>query len=147
MILKEDNYKDKISALAAKDWQPLFDLIPVIRNTSHYRETICDEQDDKGVTYLPYSIEEPIVSRFRETAYSLSIIIDFNWGSWEEGRNMARDEQFDYDTIDIPTKCKIITAIVRNDRFCDGALCSAFESGLILRILQSIERQVRGINR
>jgi hypothetical protein len=35
-----------------------------------------------------------------------------------------------YNTIEIPTICKIITAIVRNNRFCDGALVSQFESGL-----------------
>ena len=29
---------------------------------------------------------------------------------------------FNFNTIEIPTICKIITAIVRNNRFCDGAL-------------------------
>ncbi len=55
---------------------------------------------------------------------------------------MANDKNFDFDSVDIPTKCKLITAIVRNDRFCEGALVSAFESGLILKILKSIKRQL-----
>ena len=52
------------------------------------------------------------------------------------------DKNFNFDSIDIPTMCKIITAIVRNNRFCDGALVSAFESGLILKILKSIKHQI-----
>jgi len=71
------------------------------------------------------------------------MIISFDWGSWDEGRKIASDENFDFDTTDLLTKCKLITAIVRNDRFCEGALVSAFESGLILKILKSIENEVR----
>ena len=100
------------------------------------------EKDDKGTIRLPYCIEAPIVSRFLEIVYSLPIMINFDWGAWEEGRKIASDENFDFDTLDISTKCKLITAIVRNDRFCEGALVSAFESGLILRILKSIEKQI-----
>lgn len=55
---------------------------------------------------------------------------------------MAGDESFDFDSADLIKKCKLITAIVRNDRFCEGALVSAFESGLILKILKSIEKTV-----
>jgi hypothetical protein len=55
---------------------------------------------------------------------------------------MVSDENFDYDSIDIPTKCKIITAIVRNDRFCSGRLIEAFESGMMLRVLKSIKREL-----
>jgi hypothetical protein len=51
-------------------------------------------------------------------------------------------ENFDLDSIDTPAKCKLIMAIVRNDRFHEGALVSAFESGLIMKILKSIERQI-----
>ena len=48
--------------------------------------------------------------------------------------------------LDIPMKCKLITAIVRNDRFCEGALVSAFNSGLILNILKSIEKEINSNN-
>ncbi len=56
------------------------------------------------------------------------------------------NDEFDFDTLDIPEKCKLITAIERNDRFWDGALVSAFESGLISRILKSIEKQLADAN-
>jgi len=94
------------------------------------------------IGYFPYCIPAPIVSQFVEIVYSLPIIISFDWGAWEKGRKIASDENFDFDTLDVPTKCKLITVIVRNDRFCECALVSAFESGMILKILKSIEKQV-----
>ena len=72
----------------------------------------------------------------------MPIIISFDWGAWEKGREIASNDDFDFDTLDLPTKCKLITAIARNDRFCEGALVSSFESGLILRILKSIEKKI-----
>lgn len=68
-------------------------------------------------------------------------MIDFDWGSRDEGLIIAGDVNFDFDTIDIPAKCKLLSAIVRNDRFCEGALVSAFKSGQVPKMLKSITKQ------
>jgi hypothetical protein len=142
MLLDENNYKEKIYAFNRQDWQPLIELIPKIESTSKFGEWADGEKDEKEITQLSYRIQAPIVSKFLEIVYSLPIIIIFDWGAWEEGRKIASNEDFNFDILDLPAKCKLITAIVRNDRFCEGALVSAFESGLILRILKSIEKQI-----
>lgn len=142
MILDKNNYKEKIYAFTPQDWQPLIELIPKVESTSKYGEWAGREKDENEIIQFPYCIQAPIVSQFLKVAYSLPIIINFDWGSWEEGRKIASNENFDFDTLDLPTKCKLITAIVRNDRFCEGDLVSAFESGLISRILKSIEKQI-----
>ena len=89
----------------------------------------------------PY-VEHEIVEQFRKY-YIQSITIDFNWGAWDEGRAIVSDENFDYDSIDIPTKCKIITAIARNDRFSSGRLVEAFETGMMQKVLKSIQNQLK----
>ena len=142
MSRDENYYKEKIYAFTPQDWQPLMDLIPKIESTSKFSEWAGGEKDENGVIQMPYSIESPIVSQFLEVVYAIPIIIAFDWGAWDEGRKIASDENFDFDSADLLTKCKLITAIVRNDRFCEGALASAFESGLILKILKSIEKVI-----
>ena len=142
MVLDENNHIEKISAFSRQDWHPLIELIPRIESTSKFGEMAGGEKDEKGTIQFPYWIQAPIVSQFLEIVYSLPIIISFDWGEWEEGRKIASDKDFDFDVLDVPTKCKLITAFVRNDRFCDGALVSVFESGLILKILKSIEKQI-----
>jgi hypothetical protein len=120
----------------------LLDLIPEIENTLSFGEWTGGDKNKEGVIQLPYGITENIISRFLEIVYSIPIIIIFDWVAWDEGRTMASDANFDFDETDLLTKCKLITGIVRNDRFCEGALISAFKSGLILKILKSIEKQV-----
>jgi hypothetical protein len=142
MILHENNYIEEINGMPKRAWKPLLDLIPEIHQTDDFGEFGGEETSEQSNPILPYSIHGSVVSRFRQIAYDLPIIISFNWGQWEEGRMMVNDESFDFDSIDIPTKCKIITAIVRNDRFCDGALILAFKSGLISKILMSIKNQL-----
>jgi hypothetical protein len=142
MILDERNCKNKINGFTYQDWQPLMALIPEIENTSNFGEWSGGNKDEEGVVQIPYCVQATIVSQFIEIVYAIPIIIDFDWGAWDEGRNIARDNNIDFDTIDLLNKCKLITAIVRNNRFCEGALVSAFESGLILKILKSIEKEI-----
>jgi hypothetical protein len=141
-MLTEDNYIERIHAFTKQDWEPLLALIPEIEKTEIFGEEVRPEQVEPGVFTFPNWKEGDVVSKFFEIVYSMPIIIKFKWSAWDEGRRMANDLNFDYDTIDIPTKCKLITAIVRNDRFCEGALISAFESGFILKILKAIKKQL-----
>jgi len=144
MLLDENNYKEKIDAFTQQDWRPLLELIPKIESASKFGEWSGGKTDEKGISQFPYCIAAQVVSQFLQIVYRLPTIINFDWGAWKKGRKMASDEGFDFDTIDLPTKCKLITAIVRNDRFCEGALVCAFESGLMLKILKSMEKQITG---
>ena len=143
MLLDENNYKEQIHAFTQQDWQPLIELIPKVESTSKFGEWASAEKNEEENILFPYCIEAPIVSQFLHIVYRLPIIISFDWGAWETGKTSYDD--FDLDTLDLPAKCKLITAIVRSDRFCEGTLVSAFESGLILRILKSIEKQIADV--
>ncbi len=142
MVIDEKDCEGKIAALTHQDWKPLLALIPEIENTSKFGEWSGETADEEGVLQFPYCAPATVVSRFLEVVYAIPIIISFDWGSWDEGRKMASDKTIDFDSTDLVAKCKLITAIVRNDRYCEGALVSAFESGLIVKILKSIEKTV-----
>ena len=143
MFLTKENYIEKISSYSELDWKPLIELIPKIENTKKFGELSGAIVEENNTITIPFSIHGQIVNQFLDIVYKMPIIIDFHWSAWDEGRTMACDENFDFDTIDIPTKCKLITALVRNDRFCDGVLIGAFESGLMLKILKSIRTQLK----
>ena len=142
MVIDEKDCKVKINAITQHDWQSLLALIPEIENTSEFGEWKGGEKNPDGSVTMPWRETAPIIKKFLKAVYAIPIIISFDWPSWDEGRKIAGNVDFDFDTLDIVTKCKLITAIVRNDRFCEGALVAAFESGLILKILKSIEKEV-----
>lgn len=146
MISKENSYAAVINSLPKNDWLPLIELIPEIERFkifANISESLKQLEQGK-LNMHPYK-EHPIIQQFRDVVYSIPIIIDFNWAGWHESHSMVGNKEFDYDSIDIPTKCKIITAIVRNDRFCSGRLVEAFESGLMLKVLKSILKQLKPV--
>jgi hypothetical protein len=141
--LQEDNYIKIINSYTIKDWQPLLELIPEIQTTEQFEEDYIEPpKNEDGSINFPHVFGTEIVSKFLDVVYNIPIAINFDWGEWEEGKEIINDETFDYDTIDIPTKCKIITTIVRADRFSEGFLVRCFESGLILKVLKSIKSQI-----
>lgn len=142
MNLTEKNHIAVINSYSKQHWQPLLDLIPEIENTTVFEEVHFKHNAEEDIIELISVTRAGIVDHFHKLVYEIPIIIEFSWSSWTEGRNILANENFDFDTIDIPVKCKLITAIVRNNRFCDGALASAFESGKILKILKSIRNQI-----
>lgn len=126
MLLDENNYKEKLFAFTNQDWQPFIKIIHKIEKTSYFGELGKLEMVDKGVYQESFSTFAPIVSEFLEIVYNLPVIVNFNWKIWKEGWDILNDQNFDFDKLDIPTKCKLLTTVVRNDRFCEGALVSAF---------------------
>lgn len=143
MPLNNENYIEKILSFSKADWKPLIGLIPKIEENQLFYENEKRKIDEKSLTFTACYEPGNTITQLIETVYDMPIIIDFDWPGWDEGRKMLRDQNFDFNTIDIPEKCKLITAIVRNDRFCDGALFYTFKSGLMLKILKSIENQLK----
>ena len=138
-FIKLENFPAYLNELGPDDWQPLLELIPEIEKANVFGEQKGGDLIETGVYSFPYWDQTPVVSKFVQVAYRLRIVIDFDWPSWDEGRDLAAADNTKLDYIDLITACKLITAIIRNDRFCDGALVMSFESGLMPRILYRIK--------
>jgi len=137
-----ENFREVINSYDRAKWEPMLALIPEIEKTRDFGRVAGGEKVAENVHMEMYYVPDQVVRKFTEIAYEMPVIFDFDWMSWGEGSRMASDTTFDFDTIDIPEKCRVITGIVRNDRFCEGFLIRRFETGQVLRILKSIERQV-----
>ena len=84
--------------------------------------------------------EHAAIKPFVRLAYDDGwVLAGFDWPSWDEGRAIAGDPDR-VKTVDLLTIRKIITALVRNERFCDGSLQAAHGRGVIQAILQRIEQ-------
>ncbi len=74
----------------------------------------------------------------------MNLIVPFDWPDWQEGRDWYADEaESKYDTLDYETALKLITAVIRNDRFNDGAILRSFESGDFPKIINKFT-ELRG---
>lgn len=88
---------------------------------------------------FPYAAFAPATERFIEAAYEAGwILLDFDWPKWTKSEEAERlrgspDALARADAVQL---AKLLTACIREDRFCEGALLQDFRSGLIVRILR-----------
>jgi hypothetical protein len=92
-----------------------------------------------GIWSMPYTRYHPEVDRFVTLAYEDRWVrTNFDWGAWsttEEARTL-RDEPEALAAATADQLAKLITILVRQERFSEGALLAAFEAGLVLGIVR-----------
>lgn len=106
--------------------------------------TLCgNEKLDSGVFTLPYWQRSEIVEKTVNVISSLQLTPVFDWGAWSEGKDILFNNDFDYNTLDTITLCKLLTTLIRADRFNEGFLISCFQNGIVLKIIIALENNVK----
>jgi len=139
---KLEKIESVVNSLSRKDWENIFALIPEIEKTNNFIEgggLIEDPDDPDGYIITPV-IEKKIVWELEDILDKFDLLIAFNWSNWDEGREIASNQDFEnQDTI---TLLKLISAFIRNNRFCDGVLAEKFKDRSIERILNQIKNNI-----
>jgi len=94
---------------------------------------------EEGISVLPYAAYSPETKLFVQSAYKFGWVSpEFDWGDWmlteEAAQLREHPEALSKATPD--QLARLLTVLIRQDRFVEGALQSAFESGLLTRILE-----------
>ena len=91
-----------------------------------------------GTSILPSFVHTPEARSFIKAAYALGwILSEFDWGKWKETEEAKelRDDPKALDSASTEQIAKLLTTVIRQDRFVEGALESAYSSGLLNAIL------------
>jgi len=97
--------------------------------------------DVSGILHLPYSEPSGEADAFVKAAYDLGWVKQFDWSAWAatpEGKRLTESP----DLVASATHdqlAKLLTVYIRGERFNEGALNSAFESGLLTAIVKRAE--------
>ena len=113
-------------------WSHLFAFIPRIEQATTFGGW---EESEGFLIYTPSAL----VDEFQQCIREMGLIVDFNWPHWDEGKALFRGSKTDYVHCSPITLVKLLTAIVRSDRFSEGVLVAALEDGKILQILRGLE--------
>ena len=97
------------------------------------------EQIGEKTSTFPCYEYSNLVSDFLRTLYDEGFIYPFDWGSWSYGVKLSRNPELIQRT-NLLTLRKLMTAHIRQDRFCEGHLASIFESGLVIKILERLRK-------
>ena len=92
-----------------------------------------------GLWLFPYAVMDSVAKDLVQSAYADGwVMMGFDWVTWSETpeAEALRDDEAALARASRLRLAKLLTTIIRQDRFVEGALLAAFESGLMLRILR-----------
>jgi len=84
---------------------------------------------------------EELVAAFVHAASRAGWIVPFDWATWAEsaeGRRLLRGPRH-IATATLDQLAKVLTTLIRGERFSEGTLSEALESGLLLAIARRAE--------
>jgi ADP-ribosyl-[dinitrogen reductase] hydrolase len=139
-MIELEKLQEHLKTLEQNDWNRLFSLLPEIEATKKFVETKGGEQLENGSTASLYWDSSEIVKKVFRLIHELNLVPLFNWTSWDEGKAILKNKEFDYLTLDTITLCKLLTTIVRADRFNDGFFVHCFENGIVPKIIKAIKQ-------
>ena len=102
----------------------------------HWHET---EEKEPGVTTLGYFEDGSVSSALVKAAYETGWVLPtFDWGEWQGSleAGQLRDDSAALERATPDQLARLLTVLIRQDRFVEGALNDAFESGLLTGILR-----------
>jgi hypothetical protein len=138
MIESSDNVSPKTDFLP--QLRALARYLPALENPDFCAGAVIPGRKTESEEFImPYVVYSDIAEDFVEAAYDHGCVLTgFRWVVWanaDEAQSLCHD----------PSKLaratpeqllRLLTAIIRQDRFCEGVLLRAFESGLILGIVR-----------
>lgn len=93
-----------------------------------------------GVTQMPYYLLGSHAEEFVRSAHELGWVMDFDWMAWaqtDEGRALLDGGDALVDAA--PDELvRVLTTVIRSERFGEGELAAAFESGLLIAVLRRV---------
>ena len=128
-IVEQEFSEEQIRALA--------DFWPVFANPKLVYETQDEVKEKKGVITMPSSSLSPEAKAFNKMIYQEGWILDgFEWSEWaqtDEFKDLfSKPEALAKASAD--QLAKLLTALARKERFCEGTMASACSDGLLDRI-------------
>lgn len=79
----------------------------------------------------PWVQYTPVVNEWVDSLYEHHVVVDYGEPGWDERMQAFAVDPGRLRSADLLTVRKVLTTVVRRERFCDGAIESSFETGLV----------------
>jgi len=98
-------------------------VIGVVQGGEHDSET--------GAIQYPWVAYAHVVRDWMQALYDHNVVTGYGEEGWQDEMNVFLADPTQLAAADLLTIRKVLTTIVREERFCDGAIMSAFERGSV----------------
>ena len=132
-------FENHLKTIPAADWEELFKLNEQLKQESSFGKMKAGEKIEENVSTFPYWEKSELARQFVKFLYDKNMLPSFDWPEWQEGKELLRQKDPNFANLDTITLCKLLTAIIRTDRFSDGTLIGMMKEGVIQRIVDGIQ--------
>ena len=132
-------FENHLKKIPATDWEELFKLNEQLKQASSFGKMKGGEKIEENVSTFPYLEQSKLTRQFVRFLYDKNMLPSFDWPDWQEGKELLRQKDPNFANLDTITLCKLLTAIIRTDRFSDGTLVGMMKEGVIQRIVDGIQ--------
>lgn len=133
-----DNFENHLKRISSDDWQSLFEVIDLLQNYNSENTHSSFNQPLITEDAFHYWTPDHITTQLTTKLSRLELTPVFDWANWSEGKVWLADHSFRYNTLDMLTLCKLLTVIMRTDRFNEGYLSVCIKNGTMLQILTAM---------
>ena len=137
----QEPFLEHLKSLSKNDWERLWALIPIIEQTDEFGHWEGIESIGVGMQ-MPYFVAGEEIEQFLSVVQDLGLIPIFDWMDWAEGKHIVSSADFRPKDHTLESHCKILTVIIRGNRFNEGLVGNCFEQGLVLKLLKSMKAKV-----
>lgn len=112
----------------------------------HFGHWVPSRQDAEGLTEMGYYHLSDRGAAFVEAAYDHGWVIPFAWSDWKgtPEAERLRDDRTALSHASVAQIERLLTTLIRQDRFAEGTLGEAFKAGLLTSILRRAAQLLRG---
>jgi hypothetical protein len=130
-----------------EDWKALWEAVDVLAGETTFATwsggnivgTTTVDGEERPVRQMPYPVYSKAVEEVRQRLGALGLMIPFDWMNWE-GVDRYLENPSDLATAPVADSVRLLTAIQRAERFGDGNIEGALESGLMQSALARLRR-------
>ena len=104
-----------------------------------FGEWVTPPASEPGVMIMPYFTQGPVAESLCRTCYDMGCVLQgFDWPVWMNTTEATqlRDNPSALERATPDQLARLLTVLIRQDRFVEGALEAAFGAGLLVRILR-----------
>jgi hypothetical protein len=92
---------------------------------------------ERPVIQMPYAIYSDATERMIRGLFEVGAIVPFNWPKWD---GIERYRNGGLASASVADAVRMVTAIIRADRFSESTIGATLEDGTLLAALQRIRR-------
>ena len=136
MMNNEDENEKTILPLTEESIEALLRFLPIFEQEGYVFSEVIAEKGQ-----FPFASLSTDSMKFIRAAYDYNWVVPFDWVSWkdsEEGQHFQSVNAFQ--EADTEILRKILTTIIRQDRFVEGLMLDLLKEGYITAILRRLKQ-------